>query len=113
LLRAHGTTIREGQAIEHFNEVDECAGLDGLFINRVHRALGQPVETTLHNLRWADFDASGTVEDYVWVWLISGPAPPAHHFGGFAGSDSLRQPKMYFGLVGGLLRGVAKPGEIV
>ena len=113
VLRADGTTIREGQAIVHFNEVDECAGLDGLFINRVHRALGQPVETTLHDLRWADFDASGTVEDYVWVWLISGAAPPAHHISGWAGSDSLRQPKMYFGLGGGSLRGIAKPGEIV
>ena len=113
VLRADGTIIREGEAIVHFNEVDECAGLDGLFINRVHRALGQPVETTLHDLRWADFDESGTVDDYVWVWLISGAAPPAHHIGGWAGSDSLRQPKMYFGLGGGSLRGIAKPGEIV
>ncbi|WP_246233353.1 fucose isomerase [Aurantimonas aggregata] len=108
-----GAIIREGMAIVHFNEVDECAGLDGLFTNRVHRALGQPVETTLHDLRWGDVDRSGRVEDYVWVLEISGAAPPAHHQGGYAGSDSARQPPMFFRRGGGTLRGVARPGEIV
>ena len=32
---------------------------------------------------------------------ISGSAPPAHHVGGYAGTDSLRQPPMYFRLGGG------------
>lgn len=111
--RADGSVIRDGEPIPHFNEVDECAGLDGLLTYRVHRALGQPVENTLHDLRWGDFDRSGTTEEYVWVFLISGSAPPAHHVGGWAGSDSHRQPAMYFRLGGGTLRGVAKPGEIV
>ena len=110
---AAGRIIRPGRPIVHFNEVDECAGLDGLFTNRVHAALGQPVENTLHDLRWGDIDRSGTVPDYVWVFLISGSAPPAHHIGGWAGSDSLRQPPMYFRLGGGTLRGIARPGEIV
>jgi hypothetical protein len=110
---ARGELIRAGRPIPHFNEVDECAGLDGLFTDRVHRALGQPVENTLHDLRWGDRDWSGTTEDYVWVFLISGSAPPAHHVDGWAGSDSLRQPSMYFRLGGGTLRGIAKPGEIV
>ena len=108
-----GKPIREGQAIVHFNEVDECAGLDALFTNRVHRALGQPAETTLHDIRWGDPDRSGTTKDYVWVLEISGAAPPAHHIGGWAGSDSLRQPPMYFPFGGGTVRGIAKPGEIV
>ncbi len=108
-----GTPIRPGQAIPHFNEVDECAGLDALFTNRVHRALGQPVETTLHDLRWGDVDRSGSTRDYVWVFEISGAAPPAHHIDGWHGTDSLRQPPMYFRLGGGSVRGVAKPGEIV
>ncbi len=73
----------------HFNEVDECAGLDALFTNRVHRSLGQPAETTLHDLRWGDADRSGTTKEYVWVFEISGAAPPAHHIGGWAGTDSL------------------------
>ncbi len=70
-----GRPIRDGEAIVHFNEVDECAGLDALFTNRVHRALGQPVETTLHDIRWGDADRSGTTSDYVWVFEISGAAP--------------------------------------
>jgi len=101
------------QAIPHFNEVDECAGLDGLMTLRVHEALGQPVENTLHDLRWGDDDKSGTVEDYVWVFLISGSAPPAHFIDGWKGATSLRQPAMYFRLGGGTLRGISKPGEIV
>jgi hypothetical protein len=110
---AAGKVIRAGQPLTHFNEVDECAGLDGLFTQRVHSALGQPVENTLHDLRWGATDASGTTSDYVWVFLISGSAPPAHHIGGYKGTDSLRQPPMYFRLGGGTVRGIAKPGEIV
>jgi hypothetical protein len=110
---AAGRIIRPGEPIVHFNEVDECAGLDGLFTNRVHAALGQPKANTLHDLRWGDWDQSGTTKDYVWVFLISGSAPADHHIGGWAGSDSLRQPLMYFRLGGGTLRGIAKPGEIV
>jgi len=110
---ARGEIIRAGSPIPHFNEVDECAGLDALFTNRVHAALGQPVATTLHDLRWGDPDRSGTTSDYVWVFLISGSAPADHHIGGWAGSDSWRQPSMYFRLGGGTLRGIAKPGELV
>jgi hypothetical protein len=110
---ARGEIIRAGQPLPHFNEVDECAGLDGLLTQRVHAALGQPVENTLHDLRWGDWDQSGTTRDYVWVFLISGSAPPAHHVDGYKGTDSMRQPPMYFRLGGGTVRGVAKPGEIV
>jgi hypothetical protein len=102
-----------GEPLPHFNEVDECAGLDGLMTYRVHKSLGQPVENTLHDLRWGDIDRSGTVDEYVWVLLISGSAPPAHFIGGWRGATSLRQPPMYFRLGGGTLRGVSKPGEIV
>ncbi|MDF9826891.1 hypothetical protein M2447_000976 [Ereboglobus sp. PH5-10] len=110
---AAGKVIRAGEPIPHFNEVDECAGLDGLLTNRVHKALDQPVENTLHDLRWGDWDKSGTVKDYVWVYLISGGAPAEHHIGGWAGSDGWRQSKWYFRLGGSTLRGIAKPGEIV
>ncbi len=102
-----------GEAIPHFNEVDECAGLDGLMTLHVHKALGQPVENTLHDLRWGDEDKSGTVSDYVWVFLISGSAPPAHFEGGWKGASSQRQPAMYFRLGGGTLRGISRVGEIV
>ncbi len=103
----------DGRPVVHFNEVDECAGLDGLMTYRVHKAMGQPVENTLHDVRWGDWDRSGTVDDYVWVFLISGSAPPAHFIGGWAGASSERQPAMYFRLGGGSLKGISKPGEIV
>lgn len=108
-----GNIIRQGQAIVHFNEVDECAGLDGLMTNRLHRALGQPVENTLHDLRWGDHDASRSTDEFVWVLEISGAVPPSHNEGGWAGSDSLRQPAMFFPAGGGTLRGIAKAGELV
>src|SRR5436190_7257036 len=37
--RDGGRIIRDGQPIVHFNEVDECAGLDGLMTNRIHQSL--------------------------------------------------------------------------
>lgn len=105
--------LHEGQPLVHFNEVDECAGLDALLTYRVQRATGQPVESTLHDIRWGDRDRSGTVDDYVWVFLISGAAPPAHFIDGWAGAEGLRQPAMYFPSGGSTLRGISKPGEIV
>ena len=108
-----GSVIRPGLPVVHFNEADECAGLDALLTHRLHLALGQPVETTLHDVRWGDHDASGTTDAFVWVFEISGPAPAAHHVGGYAGTDSMRQPPLYFRLGGGTVRGIARPGELV
>ncbi|WP_214106041.1 hypothetical protein [Acrocarpospora catenulata] len=113
VTRADGTVIRAGAPITLFNEADECAGLDALLTTRVSSALRQPVETTLHDVRWGDRDAGGTVSDFVWVFEISGAVPPEHHVGGYAGTDSMRQPALYFRLGGGTVRGVAKPGELV
>jgi hypothetical protein len=103
----------EGEAVPHFNEVDECAGLDGLVTYRLWRELGFAPENTLHDLRWGQHYARNGVNDYVWVFLISGAAPPAHFVGGFKGASSERQPPMYFRLGGGTLKGISKPGHIV
>jgi hypothetical protein len=105
--------LYDGAPLPHFNEVDECAGLDALMTFRVHKSMHQPVETTLHDIRWGDVDRSGEVIDWVWVFLISGGAPPAHFIDGWAGASSERQPPMYFRLGGGTLKGISKPGEIV
>jgi hypothetical protein len=105
--------LREGEPLPHFNEVDECAGFDGLLTYRVHKAMGQPVENTLHDLRWGDIDRSGTTSEYVWVFEISGSVPPTHLEGGWAGASSERQPPMYFRLGGGTIKGVSKPGEVI
>jgi hypothetical protein len=109
-VRSHdGRVIRQGQPLPHFNEVDECAGLDALVTNRVWNALGLPPETTLHDLRYGE----NYGEEFVWVFEISCAVPPAHNIGGYAGSVSQRQPPMYFRLGGGSLKGISKPGEIV
>jgi L-fucose isomerase-like protein len=109
-----GTRILyQNRAVPHFNEVDECAGLDGLLTCHVHGQLRQPIENTLHDVRWGDVDRSGTVNDYVWVFLISGAAPPAHFIDGWQGAHGYRQPAMYFPNGGSTLHGVSKPGEIV
>jgi L-fucose isomerase-like protein len=102
-----------GQPVIHFNEVDECAGLDALITHRVQRATSQPVETTLHDVRWGDFDRSGTTKEYVWVLEISGSAPPAHFVDGWKGAEGFRQPAMYFPNGGSTLRGISRPGQIV
>ncbi|MGL6194406.1 MAG: fucose isomerase, partial [Thermoguttaceae bacterium] len=101
------------EPIVHFNEVDEGSALDAMITNRVCKALNQPVETTLHDVRWGDWDQSGTTKEFVWVFQISGAVPPAHIEGGWRGSESMRQSTTYFRLGGGTLRGLGKPGEIV
>lgn len=108
-----GKVLFAGRPVTHFNEVDECAGLDGLMTQRVCDRLGLPGDNTLHDLRWGDRDASGTVKDYVWVFEISGAAPPSHFVGGYRGTSSERQPPMYFRLGGGTVKGVSRPGEVV
>src|SRR5271157_1242800 len=112
----HETTGRElfaSEALPHFNEVDECAGLDGLITNRVWLELGYPPETTLHDLRWGRHFKNSDIDAYVWVFLISGGAPPAHFIGGYEGTSSERQPPMYFRLGGGTCKGISKPGWVV
>jgi len=110
---ADGRELYPGEALPHFNEVDECAGLDGLVTYRLWRELGFAPENTLHDLRWGQHYKGQGVDDYVWVFLISGAAPPAHFVGGWKGASSERQPSMYFRLGGGTLKGVSKPGWIV
>jgi hypothetical protein len=111
----HEITGRElfaGEALPHFNEVDECAGLDGIVTYKLWRELGFDPENTLHDLRWGRTYRNGKLNAYIWVFLISGAAPAAH-FGGYQNAKSERQPPMYFRKGGGTLNGVSKPGWIV
>jgi hypothetical protein len=111
--RNNGHLLFDGCALPHFNEVDECAGLDALVTNRVWKALGYDPENTLHDVRYGEpYQVNGKAE-FVWVFEISGAVPPAHLMGGYAGAVSERQPAMYFRLGGGSLKGISKPGEIV
>lgn len=105
----NGRVLYAGEALPHFNEVDECAGLDGLVTYRVWRKLGFDPENTLHDVRYGE-DYNG---QFVWVFEISGAAPPQHFIGAYQGTVSERQPAMYFPSGGGTVKGISKPGEIV
>ncbi|MEM6314526.1 MAG: fucose isomerase, partial [Planctomycetota bacterium] len=114
--------LYRGEALPHFNEVDECAGLDGLVTYHLWKQLGYAPENTLHDLRWGRHytgpgkDVHGKkaeLDDYVWVFEISGAVPPAHLVGGWKGVQSYRQPPMYFRLGGGTMGGISKPGHVV
>jgi hypothetical protein len=102
-----------GKALPHFNEVDEGAGVDALVTNRVWTAMGLDPATTLHDVRWGRHYKDDRIDDFVWVFEISGAVPPSHFANGYAGAMSERQPAMYFPKGGGTIKGESKPGEIV
>jgi hypothetical protein len=113
-----GQELYPGQALPHFNEVDECVGLDAIVTNRVWTAMHFDPATTLHDLRWGEYyqgpdGLGGTVDDFVWVFEISGATPASHFINGYVGAVGERQPPMYFHLGGSTLKGISKPGEIV
>ncbi len=110
---ANGQELFAGLAVPHFNEVDECAGLDALMTNRVWVSLGFEPSTTLHDVRWGSHVRGDGVDEFVWVFEISGAVPPSHLIGGYAGAVGERQPPMYFPRGGSTIKGVSKPGEIV
>ncbi|MEK7862748.1 MAG: fucose isomerase [Chloroflexota bacterium] len=108
-----GEELYAGQALPHFNEVDECAGLDALITNRLWQVLGFAPETTLHDVRWGRHIRTDGFNDFVWILEISGAAPPAHLVGGYAGAIGERQPAMYFPLGGATIKGISKAGWVI
>ncbi len=112
---AEGTKeeLYAGGPLVHFNEVDECAGVDALITNRCWQALGLDPSTTLHDVRWGEHYKGQGIDSFVWLLQISGAAPANHFVDGYAGARSERQPAMYFPLGGGSLKGIGKSGEIV
>jgi len=60
---ANGRVLFPGEAVPHFNEVDECAGLDGLVTYQLWRELGFPPENTLHDLRWGQHYKGNGVDE--------------------------------------------------
>ena len=111
--RANGRVLYENQALPHFNEVDECAGLDALVTNRIWTPLGlRPGNHAARRALWRDLPVTAPRSS-------SGSSRSrarcrrTHFIGGYAGAVSERQPPMYFRLGGGTLKGVSKPGEIV
>src|SRR5207302_4857335 len=92
--RGNGHVLYEGRALPHFNEVDECAGLDALVTNRIWTALGLHPETTLHDVRYGEPYPVDGRDEFVWVFEISGSAPPAHFSGGVGGGGGERAPAL-------------------
>jgi hypothetical protein len=108
-----GRLLYPNAPLPHFNEVDECVGLDALVTNRVWMALGLPPETTLHDVRYGETYQLDGKDQFVWVLEISGSVPPAHFARGYEDAVSERQPPMYFRLGGGTIKGISKPGHVV
>jgi hypothetical protein len=108
-----GEALFHGEPLPHFNEVDECAGVDALVTNRVLTAMHLDPATTLHDVRWGEHYKGDGIDDFVWVYQISGAVPASHIDGGYAKARSERQPPMYFRLGGGTLTGVCKAGEVI
>ena len=108
-----GQLLYPNQALPHFNEVDECAGIDAYVTYNLWKHLGMPAENTLHDLRWGQQYHDENINAFVWVFLISGAVPAAHLINGYKGASSERQPAMFFRLGGGSLKGISKPGHIV
>ncbi len=105
--------LYEGDALPHFNEADECAGIDSFITYKIWKSLGYSPETTLHDIRWGRHYMGNGLNEFVWLFQISGAIPAAHIEGGYAEAVSERQPPVYFKLGGGTLKGVSKPGYIV
>ena len=76
-------------------------------------ALGSDPSTTLHDVRWGEVVRDHGVNEFVWVFEISGAAPASHFINGYAGAVGERQPSMYFPRGGSTLKGISRPGEIV
>jgi hypothetical protein len=108
-----GQELYAGRPVPHFNEVDECAGVDAVITNWIWTAMDLDPATTLHDVRWGEHYHDPKLDAFVWVFQISGAAPASHFKGGYSGATSDRQPAMYFRMGGGSLKGVCKPGEIV
>ena len=102
-----GEVINRGKPIVHFNEGDLGSGIPQVLMYEILTRKGMPPETTLHDVRWGD-EWEGR---FVWVFEISGGAPPAH-WGGWEETHVYRQPEMYFPRGGGTCSGVSKPGAI-
>ena len=87
--------------------------MDALVTNRVWTAMRLDPATTLHDIRWGRHSKGHDIDDFVWVFEISGAVPPSHFVEGYAGAVSERQPALYFPKGGGTIKGESKPGEIV
>jgi len=102
-----GKVVNQGKPIVHFNEGDLGSAVPQVLMNEIFARKGMSLETTLHDVRWGDW----WEDKFVWVFEISGGAPPVH-FGGWTKTHVYRQTPEYFPRGGGTCSGVSQPGTI-
>jgi hypothetical protein len=107
MSKKYGTAIGAKEPIIHFNEGDAGSAVPQILMKDILREKGMAMATTLHDVRWGDY----WKDRFIWVFEISGGAPP-EHFGGWENASIYRQTKMDFPLGGGTCSGVSKPGGI-
>jgi L-fucose isomerase-like protein len=114
--------IFQNTAIPHLNEADEGAAIDMVVNSRVWKELDLDPSTTLHDVRWGehwkglaytDSTNQKEIDDFVWLFMISGAIPASHFQNGYAEAYSYRQPPTSFIQGGGTVTGISKPGEFV
>ncbi|MGO3110009.1 MAG: fucose isomerase, partial [Sphingobacterium sp.] len=66
-----GKELYANAAMPHFNEVDECAGVDGYITYHLWKELGLQGDNTLHDLRYGEDYLVDGINQFVWVFLIS------------------------------------------
>ena len=89
-------SFTRARPLPHFNEVDECAGLDALVTNRLWSSSAMPPETTLHDLRWGRQYTARAWMPMSGSLRFPGPSRPRTLTDGYKGATSERQPPMYF-----------------
>ncbi|MHC1770269.1 MAG: fucose isomerase [Flexilinea sp.] len=105
--------LYQGEALPHFNEVDEGCAVDALATNWIWKIMGLDPAVTLHDIRWGEHFTGDGIDDFVWVFQISGAVPPSHIIGGYQGASCDRQTSVFFPYGGATLKGVGRSGEIV
>src|SRR5260370_42271655 len=63
-----GRELYAGLPLPHFNEVDECAGLDALVTNRVWRAMHLHPATTVPDVPRGDQNKAEGLHAFIWLF---------------------------------------------
>ena len=96
LAAAHGRECKGPQSLQAKSvgtaiaKAAKAVGIDSVVTNRVWSAMGLDPATTLHDVRWGEQYSAGGIDDFVWLFQISGAVPASHLVGGYKGAVSKR-----------------------
>ena len=88
--------LASGESLTHYHRTFHFSGNEKQLDAICRAVLGVSLDEI--DDAFGDWDQSGTTDEYVWVFEISGSVPPAHLVGGWAGAIGERQPEVYFRL---------------